>query len=181
MSTAKRKIDADHPILASIKGVTQHEGVEHEYEQVGFGMVSEGYTEIAVPVTLAMDEIPNLVGDHLWSKVFGIADEIAKQQMKMLFKTIEEATEKAGTRIDNKGRPITADSLLQMMEMTEVEFDRKGNPTSVFVIHPDMQETARKISEQIENDPELKARGEAIRRKHYESWLARENNRKLVD
>lgn len=181
MSAVRRKIDANHPILASIKGVTQHEGVKHEYEQIGFGMVSEDYTEIAVPITIAIDEVPNLIGEHLTNKLFGVADELGKQQMKMFFNTIDEATEKAGTHIDNEGRPITADGLLQMMEMAEVEFDRKGNPTSIFVIHPDMQETAKKIAEQIENDPELKARSEAIRRKHYESWLARENNRKLVD
>jgi hypothetical protein len=181
MSAVRRKIDADHPILASIKSITQHEGLKHEYEQVGFGMVSEDYTEIAIPITIAMDEVPNLIEQRLANKVFAIADELAKQQMKMFFQTMDEVTEKAGTHIDNEGRPMTADSLLQMMEMTEVEFDRNGNPTSVFLIHPDIQETARKIAEQIKNDPELKSRGEAIRSRHYESWLARENNRKLVD
>jgi hypothetical protein len=181
MAALKRKIEADHPILAQIKSVTQHEGHVHEYEQIGFGMVSDGFREIGVPVTLLLDEIPNLVGEKLWQKVAGIADGIAKQQMQMFFQTLDESTEKAGTKIDGEGKPMTADKLLQVMEMAQVDFDRSGRPTSSFVMHPDMVETAKKIDEQIKNDPELKSRAEEIRRRHYESWLARENNRKLVD
>jgi hypothetical protein len=177
----KRKVDADHPILAKIKSITQHEGVVHQYDQIGFGTVSEGYRVIGVPVTINLDEVPGLVGEKLDQKLTGIANEIGKQQMGMFFQTLDETTEKAGTRLDNKGKPITADAILQLIEMTEVDFDQSGRPKSSFVLHPDMIETAKKIDQQIKNDPDLKARAEAIRRKHYESWLARENNRKLVD
>ncbi|HWW13811.1 MAG TPA: hypothetical protein VN310_04045 [Candidatus Dormibacteraeota bacterium] len=177
----KRKIDADHPILAGIKSITQHEGVIHQHDQIGFGTVSEGYREIGAPVKIDLDEVPDLIREKLDQKLTGIANEIGKQQMQMFFRTLDEATEKAGTRLDNKGKPMTADTILQLIEMTEVDFDRSGKPTSSFVLHPDMMETAKKIDQQIKNDPDLKARAEAIRRRHYESWLARENNRKLVD
>jgi hypothetical protein len=181
MTALKRKIEADHPILAQIKSVTQHEGWNHEYDQIGFGTVSDHYREIATPVTIGLEEIPDLMGEKLVQKLAEMADDIGKQQMKMFFQTLEETTEKAGTKIDNKGKPITADKMLQMIEMTQVDFDRSGRPTSSFLMHPEMVETAKKIDEQIKNDPELKARAEAIHRKHYESWLARENDRKLVD
>ena len=143
-------------------------------------MVSEGYSEIKVPVTIRLEEVPNLVGPALANKMGELASELGKQQMEMFFRKLDETTEKAGTAVDSAG-PITADKLLQLIAMTQVDFDRYGKPRSTFVIHPSMVETARKIDEQIANDPELKARAEAIRRKQYESWLARENNRKLVD
>lgn len=177
----ERKINSDHPILAQIKHVTQHEGTVHEYQQVGFGMVSEGYRELAVPVTIPLDEIPQLVGERLTEKLNQMASDLGKQQMRMLFEKLDESTEKAGTKIDNEGKPISADSILQMMEMAQVDFDRGGRPRSSLVMHPEMVDTVRKIDEQIKNDPELNARAETIRRKHYESWLGRENNRKLVD
>ena len=34
MTILRLRINAEHPILAQIKGVTQHEGLEHEYQQV---------------------------------------------------------------------------------------------------------------------------------------------------
>lgn len=177
----KRKIEHDHPILARVKRITQHEGLIHEHEQIGFGMVSEGYQELSVPFTLRWEDIPDLLGERLLQKTAEIAEGIGKQEMQGLFRAIDEATEKAGTKIDGEGKPMTAEKILQLIEMTQVDFDSAGRPTSTFVIHPAMAETARKISEQIENDPELKARAEEIRRKHYHSWLDRENNRKLVD
>jgi hypothetical protein len=181
MVALKAKIDIDHPVLVQIKSLTQHEGLIHEYEQVGFGTVSDDYREIKIPVTIVLDEVPNLVGDSLDQKLTGMAAEIGKQQMQMFFRTLDETTEKAGTRVDGKGKPITADKVLQMMEMAQVDFDRSGKPQSSFLLHPDMVETAKKIDEQIKNDPDLKARAEEIRSKHYESWLARESNRTLVD
>lgn len=180
MTVLKMRINAEHPILAQIKSLTQHEGFEHEYQQIGFGMVSEGYSEIKAPLTIRLDEVPNLIGPALANKMGELAAELGKQEMQMFFRKLDETTEKAGTTMDSAG-PITADKILQLIAMTQVDFDQKGKPKSSFVIHPSMVESAKKIDEQIANDPELKARAEAIRRKQYESWLARENNRKLVD
>ena len=181
MTALKRRVEADHPILTQIRSITQHEGRAHEYEQIGFGKVLDTYREIEVPVTIALDDIPHLVGERLTQKLSELSDEMGKQQMQMFFHTLDETIEKAGNKVQGDGGPITADKLLQMMEMTQVDFDRRGRPTSTFVMHPEMMATAKKIDEQIKNDPELKARADAIQRKHYESWLARESNRKLVD
>jgi hypothetical protein len=181
MVFVKRKIDADHPILARIKSFTQHEGLAHQYEQIGFGSVAEGFQEIGVPVRIDLAEIPDLVGENLLKKLCEMADSIGRQEMQIFFKKVDDATEKAGTKIDNRGEPINADVLLRLIEMTEVDFDAHGLPKSSFVIHPEMTEVAKKIDAQIKNDPELKARADEIRRKHYEAWLARESNRKLVD
>lgn len=181
MTAVKRKMDSDHPILARIKSITQHEGLVHEYEQTGFGTVSDGYHELKAPITIRIEDVPDLVGDNLQQKIAGIAEELGKQQMQMFFRTIDETTEKAGTKIDGDGQPLSAEKILQLIEMTQVDFDSSGRPTASFVIHPQMADTAKKIGEQIENDPELKARAERIRSKHYESWLDRESNRKLVD
>ena len=181
MVAVKRKIDVDHPILAQVKSLTQHEGRTHEYEPVGFGTVSEGYREIAVPLTIGFDEVPDLVGGKLEQKLAGMADELGKQQMQMFFQTLNETTEKAGTKIDGGGKPINADKVLQMIEIAQVDFDPSGRPKSTFLMHPEMVETARKIDEQIKNDPDLRTRADAIQRKQYEAWLIRENNRKLVD
>lgn len=181
MAFIKRKIEADHPILTKMKAFTQHEGLMHQYEQIGFGAVSEGFREIGTPVIISFEEIPSLIGEMLQKKLAGIAEAIGRQQMQIFFQTLDETTEKVGNKIDNQGKPMSADVLLRMVEMTQVDFDRHGRPTSSFVIHPDMIEAAKKIDAEIKNDPELKARAEAIQRKHYDSWLARENNRKLVD
>src|ERR1700722_14783958 len=96
MTMMKGKIDSDHPILAWIKSITQHEGLVHEYEQVGFGTVSEGYQELGVPVTIRIEDVPDLVGEKLVQKIAGMAEELGKQQMQMFFRALDETTEKAG-------------------------------------------------------------------------------------
>jgi len=94
---------------------------------------------------LSDDEVPDLFGEKLAQKLAGIAAELGKQQMQMFFQRLDEATEKAGTRVDNRGMTITADKILQMIEMTEVDFDQRGKPKSSFMVHPDLLETASSL------------------------------------
>ena len=92
-----------------------------------------------------------------------------------------EISEKAGTSIDAGGKPVSPEMLLDMMSAVQMEFEPDGTPSQSFVIHPDMFPALKKVSDQIENDPELKRKNTEILERQREAWAARESNRKLVD
>ena len=185
LKSIRRRIDhlerQLHPVLAKVGRYTQQEGTAVEFEQVGFGMKSQEAQEYSVAVELRPEEVPNLVGAPLEAKLRTIAEEMGGLKVKTIMERIGEATELTGNRIDARGEKLSGKMMLDMMERAEESFDKSGNPKSSFLVHPDMLPILKKIDEEVENDPELKQRLVAIKRRKFEEWTDRESRRKLVD
>lgn len=182
LARLQAKIRTKDPVVAQIRSFTQHEGRLQRYEQQPSGQVVEdGFELFSAEVTTAIQEVPKLVGKNLEQKLDEIADKAGSAMAKRFFERVGEECDKAGNTINASGEPMNPELLLKMMSTIQTDFDSNGNPTTMFVLHPDMVPAALKASEQIENDPELKRRSEEIRRKQREAWLTRESNRKLVD
>jgi len=65
---------AKSPLRALGRSVTQHEGILHSYEQItdtGIRSITEGMQEIAVPIEVKIEEVPELVGERLLQRVDG--------------------------------------------------------------------------------------------------------------
>jgi hypothetical protein len=181
LAKLRQRIDTGDPLLAQIKRFTQHEGAEMRYEQHGGGVVQEGFEKIGAQFEVLITDVPTLVGEKLDAKLEEIAQQIRSQSAKAFFKKMGESCQKAGTSIDAGGKPVSPEMLLEMMSTVQMEFGPDGKPTLSFVIHPDMLPAAKKVGEQIENDPELKRKHEEIIERQREAWAARESNRKLAD
>lgn len=182
LARLRAKIHTKDPVVAQIRRFTQHEGRRQRYEQRPSGkVVEDGFELFSTEVTAAIQEVPNLVGKNLEQKLDEIADKAGSAMAKRFFQRVGEECDKAGTSINAGGEQMNPELLLEMMSTVQTDFDSNGNPTSMFVLHPDTVPAALKISEQIENDPELKRRSDEIRRKQREAWVTRESNRKLVD
>ena len=170
-----------HPVLAQVGRYIQHEGLTTEFEQVGYGRKSQAATEQSIAVEIQLDEVPILVGAALEEKLRTIAREMGRLKVKMMLKRTAEATEVTGNRIDAQGQRLSGRLLLDLIESAEEDFDQFGNSKSSFVAHPDMLPELKRVNDEVENDPELKRRLEAIQRKKRELWADRESRRKLVD
>ena len=153
----------------------------HSYEQVGAGIVEEGFREYSVPVQIRFDEIPELVGERLIAKIESIAEELARQTSKDGFKKIEEELSKVGNFVNAAGRPVSEEVFFEMLEKMDMTFDDDGNPNITFIVHPDMGEHLRRLSEKWGADAKFQERYKGLMRAKREAWLDRENNRKLVD
>ena len=170
-----------HPVLAQVGRYVQHEGLATEFEQVGYGRKSQEATEQSVAVEIRLDEVPTLVGAVLEEKLRTIAKDMGGLKIKMMLDRIAEATEITGNRVDAQGERLTGRLILDMIESAEEDFDQLGNSKSSFLVHPEMLPELKRINDEVENDPELKRRLEAIQRKKRELWADRESRRKLVD
>jgi hypothetical protein len=177
----RHRVDTGDPVLSKVKHFKQHEGQQMRYEQQGGGTVQEGFEKIGAEFKVLPADVPNLVGEKLDAKLEEMAQELIGQSAKAFFKKVGEISQKAGTSIDAGGKPVSPEMLLDMMSAVQMEFGADGNPTQSFVIHPDMVPALKKVSEQVENDPELKRRHAEILNRQREAWAARESNRKLAD
>jgi len=181
LAKLRQRVDSGDPVLSEIKHFRQREGSQMRYEQYGGTTVQEGFEKIGTEFSVLPGEVPTLVGEKLDAKLDEMAQDLIARSAKSFFKKVGESSEKAGTSIDAGGKPISPELLLDMMDSVQMEFGPDGSPTQSFVIHPDMFPALKKVSEQIENEPELKRRNAEILERQREAWAARESNRKLAD
>jgi len=176
-----KRIHTGDPVLAEIKHFRQNEGTLMRYEQQGGKTVEEGFEKMGAEFTILPEEVPDLVGQKLNVKLEEIAQKMIEITAKSFFKKMGEITQAAGTSIDAGGKPVSPEMMLDMMARVQMEFDTDGKPAQSIVVHPDMVPALQKVSEQIENDPDLKRRQDEILQRQREAWVTRESNRKLVD
>jgi hypothetical protein len=99
-------VQEKEPILADIRGVTQHEGDIIAYDQLtgeGVRIVTEGFKEVQSAFVTRFEEVPSLVGERLDTKLAGIADDIARHLSESFRQTMDTTTREAGTAIDAGG------------------------------------------------------------------------------
>lgn len=147
---------AKSPLRALGKSIAQHEGILHSYDQItdsGIRNITEGMQEVAVPIEVKIDEIPELVGEKLLARVDAIAEETARQISQMTFRKMDEVTHEAGMAVDAAGGPPTKEIWLEMFERMEMDFDPiTGKPEVTMVMHPVMVETMKKLWSEWEED-----------------------------
>ncbi len=180
MLRIRDRVEANVPLMAHSRSLTQHEGHVHSHEQEGGNIISEGYEEIAAPVEIKFSEVPELVGERLIRKVDALADEMARQTSQLGYSKIDELSSAAGTAVDGKGRPFSQEMFLKALESMEIDFDERGNPQMEFHAHPDMVKVMVKRGAEWERDTNFKRRYRDLMQRKREAWRARESNRKLV-
>jgi len=171
------------PMLAGIKHHVLHEGRRVELvrddgsrQEILFDKPVHGET------TLEADAIRR-EGDAASGKALTeIAGQLQEGMAKQFISTIERATEEAGTAMDAKGQRLSPEHVLEMYDKMLLSFEDDGKwipPT--LVVHPMLGPRARAVFDQIDNDPALTARREAIIDRQRREWRVREASRKLVD
>ena len=147
--------------------IRQPSGKEEEIEKKHF---SEG-TEIPVEKIL-YGSIENIFEHYEQAAV-----AVVYEQEKFLFESIERIVQNTGNAVDAKGQPLSPETILQLMEMVEINFTEDGKSmTSSFACPPSLSEKLQQLLEDLEKTKEYK---ELIERKRNE-WRDREANRTLV-
>lgn len=117
----------------------------------------------------------------VFEKLDGIAYDLAMQQTKHLFESVDEVSNKTGNILQRKGK-ITAEDILDMFDRIQMDFHADGSPNNYQIYAgPQLSENIKEAFLEIEGNPVLKKRSEDIIKRQRQDWLDRENNRKLVD
>jgi hypothetical protein len=140
------------------------------------------YEEVSTMFSISTDEAPSLILDKVLEKLDAAAKDMARQTSHGFFTPLNETLDKYGQVMDAKGRPFSKETLLDLIDSVEIEFDRNGEPVMpALVIPPQLWESIKDQLKDWEDDPELNAKHEAIMERKKAAWHARENRRKLVD
>jgi hypothetical protein len=170
-------VRAKAPLLAGIKTLVQHEGTLHAYDRVRAAPVTEEYEEMAIPVTLEVAEVPNLVGIQLEAKIDAIAEHKARVEMDMLYRKQTEVCQEIGNTVNANGAPLNADLLLEMLEKVDVHFAANDQPEGRFVVGPTLDAPLKKLLQ----EPAFRTRYDDLMERKRDVWRNRESDRKLVD
>jgi hypothetical protein len=95
---------------------------------------------------------------------------------KTFFETILGVTTAVGNSVDGGGQPLSADSMLRLIEMIDIDFDEDGNPRmpSIFVNPKDAH-----LIGSIEKTPEDDVKWNAMMARKKEEWNAKQRYRRL--
>lgn len=108
--------------------------------------------------------------------------DMQRQETQMIFKQLEEVTERTGNTVDNGGRPMTSETYLGLLDKVWIEFDDKGKPfMPTLVTGPALSQKLKELMPKWAIDPEFNTKLEAILVKKKKEWDDRESHRKLVD
>jgi len=123
-----------------------------------------------------------MLGDKniIVEKLFDIGKQMAEQQVKMMFETISDVTEKAGNVVQTKS-DVTPEDIFKIYSKIAISFNSDGTPVlPTIVAGTDMFPKMKKALDEIFNNEEYKKRFEEIIETQKQKWHDRENNRKLV-
>ena len=128
---------------------------------------------------IEMKDVPFLTINDLANKIDAAAKNMASQITQNLYQTISEVTEKTGNVV--KGKPMSAEAILEVYDKMFILFDDNGNPElPIAHIHPNLKEKTIEAFKKIDNDPETKKKYEEIILRKREQYLAEQASRKLV-
>lgn len=168
--------------FATIPSFTIHEGDRWKIERPDGTESEQPYEEISSEFIIDNKEVPNLTPDKIMAKLDAVANDAARQMSQNIFREIQQSTEQVGNIVDAKGKPLTKEHFLEMLEKIETDFTPDGQwiPPSI-VMHPNAWKVNETKFKEWEQDKEFSNRQAEIINKKREEWHAREALRKLVD
>lgn len=169
------------PLLAQIQSHHQVEGDRFSYETHDGDIQRDTFKAFRTPVTTRVLPSPIEQESEIVQKLDEAAQDIAKQHMRLLFTTVTESSQRAGTAYDAGGRPFHMGMFLDALEGMQVDFDDDGRPKlPTIVMHPDQLKIIGPKLAEWEKDPALHARWEQVLAKKKDEWRDRESRRKLA-
>ena len=109
-----------------------------------------------------------------------VAEALASDQATMFFEVMEQATKKTGNVVDGRGKPLSFETILEVLEKIQIDFDADGNPSMpTMAISPAMKPRIQELMDDPKRAEFEKKQRELIDKKRLE-WRDREANRTLV-
>jgi hypothetical protein len=135
----------------------------------------------SIEFSIPYEEVPSLSLNSLLQKVDRAAKEMADKVQKRFYLKINEDLDRLGRTVNHKGKPFTAETILEALDSIQIEFrpDGKHNDLQIHIA-PQLEEAVKKAFYDLETDPGLKKRHTELMIQKREDWRVREASRRLV-
>ena len=95
-----------------------------------------------VAFEIKMDEIPEMSVNELLRRIDEAAREMAEKMESGFFRAISGILDKKGQTVQQKGEPLSAKSILNVLEKIFIPFNDDGNPEMPTIfMHPNLTES----------------------------------------
>lgn len=124
----------------------------------------------------------NILSDEeILKNLDSVAQQIAEQRKKAVFKTVEEVTSKTGNVFNAKLSELGLGAFVEMLQRMPIDFNPDGSPQMPSIVcHPDVYRTLKEREEKG-LDEEAKKQMDAIIEQKRIDFLDRESRRRLAD
>lgn len=176
---AMRNFMHSRGVLAVIKEKPVHEGNSTSIKQSGQAARTQSPQMLAQELHIDRERLI-VDGPGYIVELFAEASVTTQRDAtKMVYDQIDFTCKDAGTTLDAGGKPLDLDMYLQLLEKMEIDFDQQGNAHLPTLVTSSV-EIVRRV-QTWSDEPESKAKIDALLEKKRTEWRDRESNRKLVD
>lgn len=114
-------------------------------------------------------------------KASELEEKFGKQLFRQMTSALDEAVDETGNEIKVKKGEFQQSDMLKLLEMREINFDARGNPTQQIICGHELAEEFENYEEEWAKDEEFQAQIRDIMRRKREEFNEREARRRLVD
>lgn len=168
-------------VFSEVPQHTVHEGMTMRVYRADGTSEDTAMKEVSAEMMMKWEDIPRMTIADRIAKMNEMAETMAKQMSAHLFTSMNESLEKAGQVIDGRGRPFNFETVFEVLEKLQVDFDKDDKPKDLsFVVGPALIPRVREMIEQSKTDPSIKRRHDELMARKWLEWRDREAARKLV-
>lgn len=158
-----------------------HEGTAMRIERANGETEDSGMHDATAQVSISAEQAESMTRSERMQILNDLADGMAAQMAQKLFTSLGESLNRAGQTVDNGGRPLDAETILQLIELVQIDFDANGTPKLPTIqLDSNMSEAWDTAVKQLAEDPVLDARLHQLLSEKKVNWRDREAARKLV-
>jgi len=165
-------------LLSRIRHVDTHEGDSFSIHRCDGTVQRKKYKLHEVRVQVSRSELREKGIAAVVEVLSNMKEQMTRVTHTQFYKVLEEETARHGNVLE---RAMSGEALLEVMERQWMTFDDDDQPELGIICHPSNVSALTAAMRQIESEPELKKRHDAILAKKRKEWRDREANRKLVD
>jgi hypothetical protein len=130
---------------------------------------------------IGMEEIPKMSIADLLGKIDKVAREMAEKMESSFFKSLNEMLKKEDRTVEQKGEPLSAKSIIQVLDKLFIPFDDEGKAEMPTIfMHPSLTESMKKAITELHEDSEKEKEYDQLMERKWEEFRAQEASRKLV-
>jgi hypothetical protein len=175
-----RERSRGNSVLRKIKAHVVHEGKSTAIRRSPTEIELTKLIQATVETRMMHDEIESIDLAYILSKAEEISADFERQISAHLFKTLEEVTDQTGLKKDARGQRLTNDMLIELFSMMQINFERSQGGDFLIVAAPGMEATFKKLEREMTENPEIKAKWNAMMERKRNEFREREINRNLV-
>lgn len=167
-------------LMREIHGHVIHEGGATGIQRTPNEFEKTEMVAAQAEAKISFAEIESLDANYIIKLANEIADQFGRQLSQNLFKTMDQATAKTGQRVDGRGTPLTNELIMEMLSKMPINFEKSPHGDVSIVVAPQMLPRLEALERELNEDPALRSKMDALMDKKRNEFREREINRNLA-